>query len=66
MPRAERQRQQRLRVGTSGWVYDDWRGAFYPPDLPQSRWYNHYAKAFDTVEINYSCIFDMPGLPCPT
>ena len=42
------------RIGTSGWVYPHWRGVFYPPDLPQSRWYAHYANTFDTVEINYS------------
>lgn len=42
------------RIGTSGWVYPHWRGVFYPPDLPQSRWYVHYAGEFDTVEINYS------------
>ena len=41
-------------IGTSGWVYPHWRGVFYPPDLPQSRWYTHYAKVFDTVEINTS------------
>jgi len=44
----------RIRIGTSGWVYPHWRSVFYPPDLPQSRWYTHYAKTFDTVEINYS------------
>ncbi len=42
------------RIGTSGWVYRHWRDVFYPPDLPQSRWYDHYAQQFDTVEINYS------------
>jgi uncharacterized protein YecE (DUF72 family) len=42
------------RIGTSGWVYPHWRGVFYPPDLPQSRWYGHYAQHFSTVEINYS------------
>ncbi len=41
-------------IGTSGWVYPHWRGVFYPPALPQSRWHHHYAKHFDTVEINYS------------
>ena len=45
---------ERFRVGTSGWVYTHWRGAFYPPDLPQTGWFTHYAKEFDTVEINYS------------
>ena len=42
------------RVGTSGWVYQGWRGVFYPADLPQNRWYAHYAQDFDTTEINYS------------
>lgn len=41
-----------LRVGTSGWVYRHWRGDFYPPKLPQSRWFEHYAARFDTVEVN--------------
>ena len=42
------------RVGCSGWVYKHWRGDFYPSDLPQSRWFEHYAATFDTVEINNS------------
>ena len=42
----------RWRVGTSGWVYPHWRGPFYPKDLPQKRWFDHYARHFDTVEIN--------------
>ncbi len=41
-----------LRIGTSGWVYPHWREVFYPPDLPQSRWFAHYARYFDTVEVN--------------
>ncbi len=48
------EREERLRIGTSGWVYPHWRGVFYPPGLPQSHWYTHYAKTFDTVEVNYS------------
>ncbi len=39
-------------VGCSGWVYRDWRGVVYPRDLPQRRWFEHYASLFDTVEIN--------------
>jgi len=42
----------RCHIGTSGWVYPHWRDAFYPPDLPQSRWFEHYARHFATVEIN--------------
>jgi uncharacterized protein YecE (DUF72 family) len=41
-------------VGTSGWSYDDWIGAFYPPGLPRSAWLDHYAKFFHTTEINSS------------
>jgi len=39
-------------AGTSGWQYRDWRGAFYPPDVPQRRWLEHYAGQFATVENN--------------
>jgi len=44
----------RIRVGTSGWVYQHWRGLFYPDDLRQSDWFAFYARFFDTVEINNS------------
>ena len=39
-------------VGTSGWQYRDWRGRFYPDDLPQDRWLAWYADRFPTVEVN--------------
>ena len=39
-------------AGTSGWQYRDWRGAFYPPGVPQRRWLEHYAEQFATVENN--------------
>ena len=41
-----------IRVGTSGWVYKHWRETFYPAGLPGPRWFTHYAKEFETVEIN--------------
>ena len=43
-----------VNVGCSGWQYRHWRGDFYPADLPASRWLEHYAQRFDTVEINNS------------
>ncbi len=46
--------QSQLRVGCSGWQYRHWRGNFYPDELPQSRWFEHYTTRFDTVEINNS------------
>ena len=41
-----------VHVGCSGWNYRDWRGAFYPDGLPASRWLEHYATRFSTVEVN--------------
>lgn len=43
-----------IAVGTSGWSYDDWSGTFYPAGLPRSRWLEHYATRFSTVELNAS------------
>jgi uncharacterized protein YecE (DUF72 family) len=42
----------RFLIGTSGWQYDDWRGTFYPDDLPQKQWLEFYAARFPTVEVN--------------
>jgi uncharacterized protein YecE (DUF72 family) len=41
-----------VRIGCSGWQYKQWRGGFYPAGLPTSRWFDHYARHFDTVEVN--------------
>jgi len=41
-----------FRVGCSGWQYKHWRGDLYPAELPATRWLEHYAARFDTVEIN--------------
>lgn len=41
-----------IRVATSGWMYDHWRGRFYPEKLPKTRWFEHYVSVFDTVELN--------------
>ena len=41
-----------LIVGTSGWQYKDWKGAFYPRDLPQKAWLEYYADRFSVVEVN--------------
>jgi uncharacterized protein YecE (DUF72 family) len=41
-----------LRLGTSGFVYREWRGLFYPPQLPGHAWLSYYARVFPTVELN--------------
>lgn len=41
-----------IRIGTSGWNYDHWKGRFYPQELPKRGWFSYYCEAFETVEIN--------------
>jgi uncharacterized protein YecE (DUF72 family) len=39
-------------IGTSGWQYASWKGRFYPTDLKQAAWLEHYADRFQVVEVN--------------
>lgn len=41
-----------LWIGTSGWQYRHWRDRFYERGLPTDRWFDRYAEAFRTVELN--------------
>jgi hypothetical protein len=43
----------KIHVGTSGYNYNEWRGTFYPDDLPTKEMFRFYSNAFRTVEINY-------------
>jgi len=47
-------------VGTSGYQFPEWRGSFYPEDLPEARMLAFYAERFATVEVNYS-FYRMPS-----
>jgi uncharacterized protein YecE (DUF72 family) len=42
----------RLRVGTSGYAYKEWKGRFYPAGLAQTKMLAYYAEHFDACEIN--------------
>ena len=46
-------------VGTSGYNYPEWKGGFYPADLPATKFLPYYASRFPTVEINYT-FYRMP------
>jgi uncharacterized protein YecE (DUF72 family) len=46
-------------VGTSGYNYPEWKGSFYPSDLPATKMLPYYAGKFPTVEINYT-FYRMP------
>jgi uncharacterized protein YecE (DUF72 family) len=41
-----------LRIGTSGYQYDHWRGGLYPKGLPKRAWFEHYTDHFNSIEIN--------------
>jgi len=47
-------------VGTSGYNYPEWKGSFYPPDLPSGKMLRYYSARFPTVEINYT-FYRMPN-----
>ncbi len=46
-------------VGTSGYSYKEWKGTFYPEDLPAAKMLSFYADHFNTVEIN-NTFYRMP------
>src|SRR5262245_48231252 len=48
-----------LYVGTSGYSYKEWKGTFYPKDLPARQMLAYYGKRFRTVEIN-NTFYRMP------
>jgi uncharacterized protein YecE (DUF72 family) len=41
-------------IGTSGYSYEDWRGIFYPENLPKGKMLDFYVQHFKAVEINSS------------
>jgi uncharacterized protein YecE (DUF72 family) len=49
----------RIRIGTSGYAYKEWKGTFYPADLPADGFLGYYATRFDTVELN-NTFYRMP------
>jgi uncharacterized protein YecE (DUF72 family) len=44
----------RLFIGTSGFAYPEWKGAFYPEDVRSEAMLGFYASRFPSVEINYT------------
>ncbi len=49
----------RVLAGTSGFSYKEWKGSFYPEDLPSSRMLAYYAERLPAVEIN-NTFYRMP------
>lgn len=40
------------KIGCSGYHYSEWRGLFYPQDIPKTRWFEFYCEHFSTIELN--------------
>lgn len=41
-----------FRIGCSGYHYPEWKGLFYPNDLPKTKWFDLYCEHFNTIELN--------------
>ena len=41
-----------IRVGIGGWVFEPWRGVFYPKGLPQAQELSYASRNLTTIEIN--------------
>jgi uncharacterized protein YecE (DUF72 family) len=41
-----------IRVGIGGWVFEPWRGEFYPKGLPQAQELSYASRKLTTIEIN--------------
>lgn len=50
-----------LYIGCSGFSYRDWKGVFYPPELPPRKWFAYYCTQFNTLELNVT-FYRMPEL----
>lgn len=41
-----------IRIGTSGYSFEDWKDTFYPANIEKGKMLDHYVRFFQTVEIN--------------
>jgi uncharacterized protein YecE (DUF72 family) len=53
-------KQCHIHIGTQGWNYDDWVGAFYPRGTQAKDFLDLYVRIFDTVEID-STFYAIPS-----
>ena len=51
----------KIRAGTSGWSYKEWKGFFYPEKLPAKDMLRYYSERFPTVEVN-NTFYRLPNL----
>ena len=44
--------QQKIRLGACAWSFEEWRGSFYPAELPDDRRLEFYSRYFSAVEVD--------------
>jgi uncharacterized protein YecE (DUF72 family) len=44
--------QHKIRLGACAWSFEEWRGSFYPADLPPARWLEFYSHYFPAIEVD--------------
>ena len=52
--------QQKIRIGTCAWSFEEWRGAFYPEEWPTNQWLEFYSRYFPAVEVD-STFYSAPS-----
>src|ERR1051326_4218546 len=60
MTSRESWRPMRLRVGTSGYNFPEWKGTFYPARIKPAEMLPYYAERLSAVEVNYT-FYRMPN-----
>jgi uncharacterized protein YecE (DUF72 family) len=50
---------KQLFVGTSGFAFKEWKGSFYPKELPDAKMLDYYGERLGAVEIN-NTFYRMP------
>jgi uncharacterized protein YecE (DUF72 family) len=49
-------------IGCSGFHYKHWKEIFYPKEVPQRKWFEHYCEHFKTLELNVT-FYRFPQIP---
>ncbi|MFN2508759.1 MAG: DUF72 domain-containing protein [Chthoniobacterales bacterium] len=52
--------QQKIRLGTCAWSFEEWRGNFYSAELPPERRLEFYSRYFPAVEVD-STFYSAPA-----
>jgi len=54
-------KKKNIYIGCSSYNTADWKGVFYPENLPKTKWFEYYCEHFSTYELN-STFYRFPTL----